>query len=51
MDFPIAPQFQWNTDILSWSTFLQGEDQEIFPCGQERIESVEINPSLLMMRE
>ena len=26
-------------------------DQEILPCGQRRIDSVKINPSLLMMRE
>ena len=26
-------------------------DQEIHPCGQGRIDSVEINPSLLRMRE
>ena len=31
--------------------FLQGVDQEILPCGQGRIDSVKINPSLLMMRE
>ena len=28
-----------------------GVDQKIFPCGQGRIDSVKINPSLLMMRE
>jgi len=38
-------------DILSSSNFLQGVDQQILPCGQGRIDSVKINPSLLMMRE
>ena len=28
-----------------------GTDQEILPCGQGRIDSVKINPSLLMMRD
>ena len=28
-----------------------GVDQKIFPCGQGRIDSVKINPSLLMMRD
>ena len=28
-----------------------GMDQEIHPCGQGRIDSVKINPSLLRMRE
>ena len=51
MDFPIPPEFWWSTDILSASIFLQGVDQEILPCGQGRIDSVKINPSLLMMRE
>ena len=37
-------------DILSSSIFLQGVDQKILPCGQGRIDSVKINPSL-MMRE
>ena len=37
--------------ILSSSIFLQGVDQETLPCGQGRIDSVEINPSLLMIRE
>ena len=40
-----------STDILSSSIFLQGEDQKILPCGQGRIDSVRINPSLLMMRQ
>ena len=31
--------------------FLHVVDQEILPCGQGRIDSVKINPSLLMMRE
>ena len=51
MDFPITPEFWWRTDILSSSIFLQGVDQEILPCGQGRIDSVKINPSLLMMRD
>ena len=51
MDFPIPPEFWWRTDILSSSIFLQGVDQEILPCGQGRIDSAKINPSLLMMRE
>ena len=51
MDFPITPEFWWRTDILSSSIFLQGVDQEILPCGQGRIDSAKINPSLLMMRE
>ena len=33
------------------SIFLQGVDQEILPCGQGRIDIVNINPSLLTMRE
>ena len=51
MDFPIPPEFWWSTDNLSASIFLQGVDQEILPCGQGRIDSVIINPSLLMMRD
>ena len=51
VDFPIPPEFWWSTDIFSASFFLQGVDQEILPCGQGRIDSVKINPSLLMMRE
>ena len=51
MDFPIPPEFWWSTDILSSLMFLQGVDQEILPYGQGRIDSVKINPSLLMMRE
>ena len=51
MDFPIPPEFWWSTDILSLSIFLQGVDQKILPCGQGRIDSVKINPTLLMMRE
>ena len=51
MDFPIPPEFWWSTDILSASLFLQGVDQEILPCGQGRIDSVKINPSLLMMTD
>ena len=51
MDFPIPPEFWWSTDNLSASIFLQGVDQKILPCGQERIDSVKINPSLLMMTD
>ena len=51
MDFPIPPEFWWRTDILSSLIFRQGVDQEILPCGQGRIDSVKINPSLLLMRE
>ena len=47
MDFPIPPEFWWSTDILSSSIFLQGVDQEDPPCGQGRIDSVKINPTLL----
>ena len=35
--------------IINFSTGYQ--DQEIIPCGQGRIDSAKINPSLLMMRE
>ena len=51
MDFPIPPEFWWSTDNLSASIFLQEVDQKILPCGQGRIDSVKINPSLLMMRD
>merc|ERR1719222_411944 len=51
MDFPIPPEFWWSTDNLSASIFLQGVDQNILPCGQGRIDSVKINPSLLMMTD
>ena len=51
MDFPIPPEFWWSTDNLSTSIFLQGVDQKILPCGQGRIDSVKINPSLLMMTD
>ena len=47
MDFPIPPEFWWSTDILSSAIFLQGVDQKILG----RIDSVKINPFLLMMRE
>ena len=50
-DFPIPPKFLWSMDILSLSIFLQEVDQKILPCEQGRIDSVKINPSLLMMRE
>ena len=49
MDLPIPPE--WSKDNLSASIFLEGVDQEILPCGQRRIDSVKINPSLLMMRD
>ena len=51
MDFPIPPEFWWSTDNLSASIFWQGVDQKILPCGQGRIDSVKINPSLLMMTD
>ena len=51
MDFPIPPEFWWSTDNLSASIFLQGVDHKILPCGQGRIDSVKINPSLLMMTD
>ena len=51
MDFPIPPEFWWSTDNLSASIFLRGVDQKILPCGQGRIDSVKINPSLLMMTD
>ena len=37
--------------VVEYGHFLQGVDQEILPCGQGRIDSVKINPSLLMIRE
>ena len=42
-----------NKDLRSCmvSIFLQGVDQEILPSGQGRIDIVNINPSLLTMRE
>jgi len=49
-DFPINPKFWWSTEILSSSIVLQGVDSEILPCGQGRIDSVKIYPSLLMIR-
>ena len=51
MDFSTPLEFWWSGDILSSTIFLQGVDQQILPCGQERIGSVKINHSLLMMRE
>ena len=51
MDFSIPPEFWWSTDNLSASIFLQGVDQKILPCGQGKIDSVKINPSLLMMTD
>ena len=38
-------------DILRIINPSTGMDQEIHPCGQGRIDSVKINPSLLRMRE
>ena len=47
----LAPKrFPETRDILPSSIFLQEVDQKILPCGQGRIGSAEINPSLLMMR-
>ena len=51
MDVPIPPEFWWSTDILLIINSSAGMDQEIHPCGQGRIDSVKINPSLLRMRE
>ena len=51
MDFPIPPEFWWSTDILLIINPSTGMDQEIYPCGQGRIDSVKINASLLRMRE
>ena len=51
MDFPIPSEFWWSTDILLIINSSTGMDQEIHPCGQGRIDSVKINPSLLRMRE
>jgi len=53
MDFPIPPEFWWSTDILLIinPSSSSGMDQEIHPCGQGRIDSLKINPSLLRMRE
>jgi len=48
---PIPPESWWSTDILSSSNLLQGVDQQILPCGQGRIDSVKVNPSLLTMRK
>ena len=50
MDFPIPPEFWWSTDILLIINSSTGMDQEIHPCGQGRIDSVKINPSVLRMR-
>ena len=49
MDFPIPPEFWWSTDILLIINPSTGMDQEIHPCGQGRINSVKIKPSLLRM--
>ena len=38
-DFPIPPEFWWSTNILSSSIFLHGVDQDILPCGQQRIDT------------
>ena len=46
-----GPEFWWSTDILLIINSSTGMDQEIHPCGQGRIDSVKINPSLLRMRE
>ena len=39
------------TEILSSLIFPQKVDQQLFSCGNRSIDSVKINPSLLMMRE
>ena len=45
-DFPnISPDFWCNTNTLS------STNQQTLPCGQGRIDSAKINPSLLIMRE
>ena len=49
--YTIPPEFWWSTDILLIINPSTGMDQEIHPCGQGRIDSVKINPSLLRMRE
>ena len=41
----------FGTDILLIINPSTGMDQKIHPCGQARIDSVKINPSLLRMRE
>ena len=51
MDFTIPPEFWWSTDILLIINPFIAIDQEIHPYGQGRIDSVKINPFLLMMRE
>ena len=52
MDFSIPPEFWWSTDILLIiNPIPRGMDQEIHPCGQGRVDSVKINPTLLRMRE
>ena len=51
IDFPIPLEFWWSTDILLIINPYTGMDQEIHPCGQGKIGSVKINPSLLRMRE
>ena len=44
MGFPIPPEFWWSTDILLIINPSTVMDQEIYPCGQGRIDSVKINP-------
>ena len=51
MDFPHLPSFGGVWTFSSSSILSLGMDQEIHPCGQGRIDSVKINPSLLRMRE
>ena len=50
-DARVLVEYGHSLIILTSSIFLQAADQEILPCGHKRIGSVEINPSLLMMRE
>ena len=47
MDFLIPPEFSWSTFILSSSRAMY---QEILPSEPINIDSDEIHPSLVMMR-
>ena len=51
MDFPIHPKFWWSADFLLIIYPSTGMDQETHASRQGRIDSVKINPSLLMMRK
>ena len=48
MDFPIPTKFWWTTDIFLIINPSKRMEREFHPCGQGRIDSVKINPSLLM---